>query len=524
LSDTTVREATFAALRDAGATTVFGNPGSTELPMFRDFPADFRYVLGLQESAATAMADGWAQAAHRPAVVNLHSAAGVGHAMGALFTAFRNRSPLVVVAGQQARSLLAGEPYLLSEQPEQLPAPYVKWSREPARAQDVPAAIARACHLATAPPQGPVLVSVPADDWDRPAALPDTRAVSTAVRGDPARLRAIGEALAAARRPAFVVGAAADQERAIPAVRALAESHRAAVWVAPMAGRCGFPERHPLFAGFLPPVRRQLADHLAGHDLVLVFGAPVFTYHVEDEGPVLPPGTELVQITDDPRTAAWTPVGTALVSGTGPAARELLLFPPLRPRPEPPPRTRPERVAAAGGLTEEFLVQTLADVRPPGCVLVEEAPGTRPVMCERLPNEGPESFYTTGSGGLGFGLPAAVGIALARPRERVLAVIGDGAAMYSIQALWTAVELGVRLAVLVVNNGSYATVDRFARRFGVEKPPGTALPGLDFAALAAAQGCAAARVRDPGALPAALRTALAADGPHVLEVVVGALS
>lgn len=182
---TTVREAVVDLLRSFGATTIFGNPRSTELPMFRAFPNDFRYVVGLQESAVVGMADGYAQATRNAAVVNLHGAVGVGHAMGNIFTAYRNRTPLVITAGQQARSILPTEPYLFSMQAAELPKPYVKWSNEPARAQDVPAAIARAYYLAMQPPCGPTLVSIPVDDWDRETEPLAARRVSTAVRAAP---------------------------------------------------------------------------------------------------------------------------------------------------------------------------------------------------------------------------------------------------------------------------------------------------------------------------------------------------
>src|SRR5258708_5450817 len=162
-----VREVVFDLFRSFGMTTIFGNPGSTELPMFRDFPADFRYVLGLQESLAIGMADGYAQATRNAALINLHSAVGVGHAMGNIFTAFKNQTPLVITAGQQARSILPFEPFLFSSQATELPKPYVKWSCEPARAEDVPAALARAYYIAMQPPRGPTLVSIPVDDWDR---------------------------------------------------------------------------------------------------------------------------------------------------------------------------------------------------------------------------------------------------------------------------------------------------------------------------------------------------------------------
>src|SRR5579863_1243046 len=194
----TVREATFALLRAFGLTTVFGNPGSTELPMFRDFPRDFRYVLGLQESVVVAMADGFAQARASAALINLHSAIGVGHALGSIFTAYRNQTPLVITAGQQARSILPFEPFLYSEQAPNLPRPYVKWSCEPARAEDVPAAIARAYYSAMQPPRGPTFVSVPVDDWDRHCAAPAPRELCAAVAGDPALLARAAAALSAA--------------------------------------------------------------------------------------------------------------------------------------------------------------------------------------------------------------------------------------------------------------------------------------------------------------------------------------
>src|SRR3977135_3300506 len=180
----TVREATFALLRSFGLTTVFGNPGSTELPMFRNFPSDFRYVLGLQESVVVAMADGFAQTSCRAALVNLHSAAGVGHAVGSIFTAYRNQSPLLITAGQQARSMLALEPFLYSEQAPSLPTPYVKGSCEPARAEDVPAAIARAYYTALQPPRGPTFVSVPSDDWAKPARSLEARSVTRELSPD----------------------------------------------------------------------------------------------------------------------------------------------------------------------------------------------------------------------------------------------------------------------------------------------------------------------------------------------------
>jgi benzoylformate decarboxylase len=452
-------------MRELGMTTIFGNPGSTELPLFRDFPADFRYVLGLQESVVVGMADGYAQATNNASLVNLHSAAGVGHAMGNIFTAYRNRTPMVITAGQQARSILPFEPFLFASDASRLPDPYVKWAVEPARGEDVPLAIARAYYQAMQEPCGPTFVSIPVDDWEKPADAIGPRTVSRALYPDLPLAGEIAALLDRCEHPAFVVGFGVDRNDAWDEVVALAERHQALVWASPMSSRCSFPERHPLFAGFLPPMREQIVRLLDGHDLILALGAPVFTYHIEGFGPHIPPGASLVQIIDDPNVAAWTPLGTALVCNVRLGVSAILerSSPPRRPAPRG--RSAPPRVSADAGLTIPFLMQTLADVRPADSILVEESPSSRKTMQAYLPIERPNSFFTCASGGLGHSLPAAVGIALAQsgraplsapsgtaplagvPAEprRVIGLFGDGSAMYSIQALWTAADLGLPL-------------------------------------------------------------------------------
>src|ERR1700733_1159421 len=341
-----VREATFSLLRAFGLTTVFGNPGSTELPMFRDFPPDFRYVLGLQESTVVAMADGYAQSRAGAALVNLHSAIGVGHALGSIFTAYRNQTPLVITAGQQARSILPFEPFLYSEQAANLPKPYVKWSCEPARAEDVPAAIARAYYTAMQPPRGPTFVSVPVDDWDRACDPLQPREVSSLVAGDPALLARAAAAMNAARHPVIVVGASVARDGAWAETIALAERHQAPVWVSPRSARNSFPERHRLFAGFLPPDRAAIVALLQGADFILALGAPVFTYHVEGHGPHIPEGAVLVQLTDDPGAAAWCPVGTSIVTNLKLGVAALLAPPPATPGARPATRRAPPAIPA----------------------------------------------------------------------------------------------------------------------------------------------------------------------------------
>ena len=522
----TVRDASFALLRELGLTCVFGNPGSTELPMFRDFPADFRYVLGLQESVVVGMADGYAQARGGGAVVNLHSAVGVGHALGAIFTAYRNQTPLLIIAGQQARSMLPLEPFLYSEQAANLPRPYVKWSCEPARAEDVPLALARAWYTAMQPPRGPAFVSVPVDDWDHRCEPVAARSVSHTVAGDPESLARAAQALATARRPVIVAGAGIARDGAWDEIIALAERHEAPVWVAPRASRNGFPERHRLFAGFLPPDRARLASCLAGADLVLVLGAPVFTYHVEGRGPFLPPGAVLVQLTDDPAAAAWAAVGTAIVTDLRIGLRALLEAAPASARAAPtlaPRATLPDpRAAAAAAPSEGYLMQQIDVLRPAGTIIVEEAPSSRDAMQALLPMFERESFYTCASGGLGHGLPAAVGVALARPEHKVVALLGDGSAMYAIQGLWTAAELKLPVAFIIVNNGSYEALVEFGEHFGLARLPGTQLPHLDFCALAQGHGVAALRVERAEQLPAALRQAFASAAPMLVDVHIAA--
>jgi len=514
----TVREAVFALLRDFGLTTIFGNPGSTELPMYRDFPADFRYVLGLQESVVVAMADGFAQARGGAAFVNLHSAIGVGHAAGSLFTAFRNQSALLVTAGQQARSILPFEPFLYSAEATNLPRPYVKWSCEPARAEDVPAAIARALFTALQPPRGPTFVSIPVDDWDCAGTAIAAHEVSCKVAGDPALLARAAAMLGAARHPVLIVGAAVARDAAWQEVIELAERHQAPVWVSPLSSRNSFPERHRLFAGFLPADRERIVARLEGSDLIVVLGAPVFTYHVEGQGPHIPQDAALVQLTDDPAAAARAPVGLSILTDLklGIAA---LLAAPARARQAPALPTRATRVPP-DRLTDRYLMQQLAALRPADSLIVEEAPSSRGAMHDHLPMLEPDSFYTCASGGLGHGLPAAIGVALARPGRRVIGLLGDGSAMYSIQGLWSAAELALPVTFVIVNNGGYRALDEFASHFGLAAVPGTQLAHLDFCALARAQGVESVRISRCAELDAALAVAFAAPGPVLLEVCV----
>jgi benzoylformate decarboxylase len=517
----TVREAIFDLMRRFGMTRVFGNPGSTELPMFRGFPGEFHYVPGLQEAVVVGMADGYAQATRNAAMVNLHSAVGVGNAMGNIFTAYKNQTPLVITSGQQARSILPFDPFLASEQATELPKPYVKWSIEPARAQDVPLAFARAYYTAMMPPRGPVLISIPADDWDRDSELVAEREVSTEVRPDARVMERIAAELNRSEQPAIVVGPAIDRDGAWAEIVELAERLKARVWAAPMSARCSFPEDHRLFAGFLPAMREKIVAALEGHDVILVVGAPAFTYHVEGSGRHVPEGARLCQMVDDPAAAARTPVGIAAVGSIRPGLLDLIEKIAGKKREEPVRRDPPARAEASEPLSVAYVLQTLSEVRGARSVIVEEAPSARPVMQRFLPVTRSDGFYTMASGGLGWGMPAAVGIALARPNEKVIALIGDGSSMYSIQALWSAAQLRLPITFVILNNRRYAALKDFAPVFGFgedERLPGIDLPGLDFVGLARAQGCDGARVGAAAELRDAFVRSLESPKPFVLEV------
>jgi benzoylformate decarboxylase len=247
----------------------------------------------------------------------------------------------------------------------------------------------------------------------------------------------------------------------------------------------------------------------------------VFTYHIEGFGPHIPPGAELVQIVDDPDVAAWTPLGTALVCNVRHGAAALLARTDPPRRSAPGGRTPPPRDTATDRISIAYLMQTLADVRPPDSIIVEESPSSRRTMQAHLPIERPHSFFTCASGGLGHSLPAAVGIALARSAERrVIGLFGDGSAMYSIQALWSAADLALPLTVVIVNNGGYAALSEFSAHFNIRQLIGTKLPGLDFVSLARGLGCTGARVERPGDLAPALTSALRSPTPFLLDVAV----
>jgi len=521
----TVRDAAFDLFRARGMTTMFGNPGSTELPMLADFPADFRYVLGLQEAVVVGMADGFALASGKTTVANLHTAPGVGNAMGAIFNAQANHSPLLVTAGQQARAQITLQANLTNRDATRMPHPLVKWSFEPPRAEDVPLALARGAHLASLPPQGPVFVSLPMDDWyaeveEAEARAAIERAVSGRAAAAPEAVRALAERLDAAANPVLVAGPDVDASGAWELAVALAERQRLPVWASPATGgvRLGFPESHPNFRGVLPPAIGPVGQTLEGHDLILVLGSSVFPYYPHIPGPLLPQGSELVAVTSDPDEAARAPMGDAIVADVKLTLEALLERLPESERPAPEPNPGPQEIPPSDPLNASTVHTALGEVLPEDAIVVLESPSSTLALRNQLRISRPGSYYFSAGGGLGFGLAASVGIQLAQPDRPVVCVLGEGSAQYSITAFWSAVAYRVPVTFLVLRNEEYAILKWFAEVEQVANAPGLDLPNLDVAAVAEGYGVTAHRVGDRDGVSEALSAALASSAPELVEV------
>jgi benzoylformate decarboxylase len=524
-SETTIREAAFELFRARGMTTIFGNPGSTELPMLADFPSDFDYVLGLQEAVVVGMADGFAQASGRSTHVNLHTAPGVGNAMGAIFNAQANKSPLLITAGQQVRAHITMQANLTNRDATRVPYPFVKWSYEPPRAQDVPAALARGIHHASLPPKGPVFVSLPMDDWGVEIDFAEVRhvierSVTGRAAADPEAVRALAARLEAARSPVMVAGPDVDASGAWDTAVALSERCRLPVWAspAPGGGRLGFPEGHPYFRGVLPPAIGPVTQTLEEHDFVLVAGSSVFPYYPYIPGPPLPEGAALVAITSDPDEAARAPMGDAIVADVKLTLQALLAVVGESDRPPPEPMDAPPPVEDSDPLSPSAVHATLAEVLPDDGIVVLESPTSTLALRNRLRISRPGSYFFSAGGGLGYGLAAGVGVQLAQSSRPVVCVLGEGSAQYAISGFWTAVAYKVPVTFLVLRNEEYGILKWFADIEQVTGAPGLDLPALETADVARAYGVSSRRVRGRDELRQALAAGLASDAPELVEV------
>ncbi|MEV6031800.1 thiamine pyrophosphate-dependent enzyme [Nonomuraea sp. NPDC052116] len=519
---TTVRDATFDVLRRYGLTTIFGNPGSTEVTLLTGLPDDLRFVLALHEGSVVGMATGWAIGHEAPALAVLHTTAGLGNAVGAIATARVNRVPLVILVGQQDRRHLALEPFLTGHL-SGLAGDYPVRVDQPVRAQDVPGAVARAFHEATTF-RGPALVVVPMDDWEAPFSGETVAAPARMVRpagipdGD---LAPLVELLSGARSPAIVAGAGAGWE----ALVALAERLGCPVFQESFGGRAGFPQDHPQYAGVLPADRVRLREALAGHDVVLAVGAPVFRQYPYAPGPLVAAGTSVAVITDDPAEAHRSPADLAyLASPSAVCARLAALLPSSSPAAGRAPMADvPELPAAGRPLRAAHVLRELAQRLPADTVLVEETPSSRPDLHRLVPARTPLGFLSAAMGGLGFAVPAVVGLRMALPDRPVVAVVGDGSALYGVHALWSATHYRVGALFVVLSNGRYAIMDRLADKQG-GKAPWPPFTEVDMGGLARSLGCPARRVDSYDELTAALDEVLpslaAREEPLLLDVTV----
>ncbi|WP_433490639.1 benzoylformate decarboxylase [Nocardia grenadensis] len=397
-----------------------------------------------------------------------------------------------------------------------------KWSAEPLCAADVPRTISQAIHMAALPTPGPVYVSVPYDDWEQEAP-PNTqylpqRNVSAAAQLSETAVAEIAGRLDGAVNPALVLGPDVDAERGNDSAVRLADALGAPVWIAPSPARCPFPTVHPLSRGVLPANVMSIHAALAGHDLVVVIGAPVFRYHHYRPGPFLAEGTQMIHVSNDVSEVARAPFGDAYLA---PIAQTLDV---LAARVEPRDRgttatavVRQRGVDRDDAMHPDTVFGTLSEVAPPRSIYVNESTSTADSFWYVAEMTAPGSFYSPASGGLGFGLPAAVGIQLAEPGRRVVATIGDGSANFGITALWTAARYRIPVVFVILNNGTYGALRRFGRILDSGETPGLDVPGIDFVKIAEGYGVAAEKVTTAAQLKSALCAAFDADVPMLIE-------
>jgi benzoylformate decarboxylase len=525
-----VRDATFDLFRRRGLTTMFANPGSTEVPFLTGLPDDLRFVLGLHEGTVVGMASGYAIGRNEPALVLLHTTAGLGTGVSGLATARVNHAPLVVVVGQQDRRHLAYEPFLAGRL-DGLAGEYPVSVEAPAAAQDVPAAIERAYHSA-ATRRGPALVIVPMGDWLEPADEDREPAaaggpVLRAGAADPGAVDALASFLASAARPALVVGAGADDPDTWAALVELVEKLGAPVFQEPFGARAGFPQDHPAYQGVLPADRTRLRETLAPFDALLVVGAPVFRQTAFVAGRFTAPATAIAVVGDDADEVHRSPADLSVLAPIAPVVRELARRVPQRDTQPPEPREAPAAPKPPGPgepLTASHVLAALAERLPRNAVVIEEAPVDRPDIHDRLPAREPLGYLSAAQGGLGFALPAAAGLKLALPDRPVVAVAGDGSALYGVHAGWSAVQYGAGPLWVVLSNGGYVVMDRLAEKHGGGAGPWPSFGEVEVATIARGFGCPAQRITTHDRLLTALDEAVPglarSTTPLLLDVVV----
>jgi len=524
----TVLETTLELFRRNGLTTIFGNPGSNEIPFLAGLTEEFDFVLGLHEQVVVGMAEGYARITGQPALVNLHAASGSGNAMGALTNAHYGHIPMVILAGQQVRRTVGQEAFLGNIDAATLPQPLVKYSHEPLAPEDVPRTLSQAILETTTKPAGPVYVSVPLDDWEKPALEDDHllygRSVTEEQHVHGTVVQELTTRVAKAKKVALVVGpqldaAATDDPSVFDSVVEVAERLNASVLIAPSPSRCSFPTTHPNFEGVIVPGIKSVRDRLDGFDTVLVLGAPVFRYHRWEPSNYLIDGTEVLHVTQDPREATRAPFGRSFVGDVGAVVKGLATAVEDRGtrRGERGSRALPVPERSEDGMTGSEVLDVLNRNVNDTIAYVNETTTLDLDYLERIAIDRPGMYNFPASGGLGFGLPAAVGMALGDRDSTIVATVGDGAAHFGISALYTAAQRQTRTIFVIVNNSGYGALAGFSQRMGAENVPGLKVGGIDIVSIAEGYGVKASRVTSPEELEAAYIDALDAKGPVLID-------
>jgi len=544
----TGRSAFLALLKDEGITHLFGNPGTTELPIMhalKEHP-DLTYVLGLQEAIVVAMADGFSRASGRLVACNVHVAPGLGNAMGSLFNAKFTGTPMILTAGQQEQGHGLTEP-LLYDALVPIATPLVKWAVEVTRLEDLPRIVRRAAKVAMTPPTGPVFLSLPGDILNAEAGidLASSTRIDTRSRPSDAVLNALAKRLLKAERPVIVVGDEIVKSGALDAAAKFAATLGAPVYQQSVAYGAHFLSEHACYMGGLSRDQKQLRGLLSKYDLLIALGTDPVRMSVWSEVEPLPDNMPIVQIglvdwdmgkNYPAEMAVRADLGETLVvlapllaklGGNRLAAKARAAIAELAPSNWSAKRVdlaqRFARRASTTPIDPDWLTLQLAEVLPLDAVVVNEGLTSSRHLTDLIPYRDRYGFHALASGGIGWAVPAAVGIALAQAPRQVLCYSGDGSAMYTIQALWTAAHLKLPITYVIANNGGYRIIKQRLKSFhgndhfiGME----FADPKIDFAALARSMGMPAEHVTEPDAVGPALRRAFSTPGPKLLDVVV----
>ena len=539
----TGRRAFLQLLVDEGVTHLFGNPGTTELPIMEvvpDFP-QLKFVLGLQESAVMAMADGFCRASGRIAAANVHVMPGLGNAMGALYNAKFSGSPVILTAGQQEQGHGLLEP-LLYEPLVPVAQPLVKWAVEVTRAADLPRILHRAAKIALTPPTGPVFLSLPGDVLDEEVDMDLGLSVRVEASARPSdeTVAKVVEKLLAARRPVIIAGQELAQRDAFAEASELAELLGAAVYQSSVPYSAQFPTAHPAFMGALTRQQKQVRAALEPHDLLLCLGADLLRMSVYSPLEPLPENLPVIHISErahelgkNYRTdvAVQADVKQTLLALL-PRLRDAVdrgnahaRLSELKPRNWSAQRDKARidalLAAETSPIDPAYLMLRFSESLPRDAVVVDEGLVSTYSLPKFLALAGPRDYYGLASGGLGFAVPGAVGISMALPGRRVAVMVGDGSAMYGIQGLWTAAHERLPITYIVANNRGYRIIkERLVSFRKTDRFTGMDLrnPDIDFVSLAASLGLAARRVTDPQDIAPAVREALASGAPSVVDV------